>query len=114
MNSSEWFNQVKNEIGGCDELITHIIQKVNVIQTSTTLSTLPRSKGILLYGKPGTGKTVTAITIASKVYILYGKITRLFDINILLLVEYSKLPYYVLNSPDIFQTGMLHKKKKKR
>ncbi|KAI9330121.1 P-loop containing nucleoside triphosphate hydrolase protein [Pilaira anomala] len=77
----EWEERVCNEIGGCKELIQHILKKLNVIQTSTTLSILPRSKGLLLFGKPGTGKTVLATTIA----------------------KYSNIPYYILNSSDIFQ-----------
>ncbi|KAI7889822.1 P-loop containing nucleoside triphosphate hydrolase protein [Mucor mucedo] len=77
-----WLEQVSSEIGGCHELLLHIVQKIKVVQTTTSLSALPRSKGMLLYGKPGTGKTVLAIAVA----------------------KYSNLPYYVLNSPDIFQT----------
>ncbi|KAI9264680.1 P-loop containing nucleoside triphosphate hydrolase protein [Helicostylum pulchrum] len=76
-----WFEQVSCEIGGCKVLIEHILKKLSVIQTSPTLSTLPRSKGLVLFGKPGTGKTVLATIIA----------------------KYSNLPYYVLNSSDIFQ-----------
>lgn len=64
----EWEERVYNEIGGCKELIQHILKKLSVIQASTTLSILPRSKGLLLFGKPGTGKTVLATTIASKVF----------------------------------------------
>ncbi|CAO3616280.1 unnamed protein product [Mucor hiemalis] len=78
---NNWTQHVINEIGGCDDLVEHIIKKINVVQENTTLSSLPRSKGTLLFGKPGTGKTILAKTIA----------------------KYSNIPYFILNSPDIFQ-----------
>jgi DNA replication protein DnaC len=96
-----WLNQVTNEIGGCNELTSCIIQKISVIQAGTTLSSLSRPKGVLVYGKPGTGKTAIAASIASKVscslssYFLSNSLDK----------EHSKLPYYILNSPDIFQAG---------
>ncbi|RCI04718.1 hypothetical protein CU098_000465, partial [Rhizopus stolonifer] len=71
-----WQDQVVSQVGGCSELVHHIIQRIS----AATLSS--RSKGILLYGKPGTGKTALAMAVA----------------------KFSNLPYYVLNTPDIFQT----------
>ncbi|KAI8975691.1 hypothetical protein BDF20DRAFT_880124 [Mycotypha africana] len=84
MNSHlTWLSQVKEEIGGYDTLIQYIVSRFNV-KYKDPLSSLPRSKGTVLYGKPGTGKTALAISIAKT----------------------SSLPYYVLNSPDIFQKGI--------
>ncbi|KAL7316006.1 hypothetical protein PS15m_005155 [Mucor circinelloides] len=73
-----WSIQVTSHIGGCQPLIEHIIQKVALTQ----MSHVKGSKGLILYGKPGTGKTIMAKTIA----------------------QHSNLPYYILNGPDIFQT----------
>jgi len=57
-----WSIQVTSHIGGCQPLIEHIIQKVALTQ----MSHVKGSKGLILYGKPGTGKTIMAKTIARK------------------------------------------------
>ncbi|KAI9471992.1 MAG: P-loop containing nucleoside triphosphate hydrolase protein [Benjaminiella poitrasii] len=76
-----WLDQVKEEIGGYDDLIQHLIDKITLAKNDTSLSRLPRSKGTLLHGLPGTGKTALAISIA----------------------KCSKLPYYHLDCPNVFQ-----------
>ncbi|KAI8878413.1 AAA-domain-containing protein [Backusella circina FSU 941] len=86
LTTEEWLNATSKEIGGNDILLKKIIQKINLLLSASNdkclLQQSSRSKGMLLYGKPGTGKTALAMAIA----------------------KYSGLPYYVLNSPDIFQT----------
>lgn len=77
----DWIENVTNEIGGCRALIERIATKIALNQADLTLSKLPRSKGIILHGKPGVGKTALAAFIS----------------------KHSGLPHYILNCSDIFQ-----------
>ncbi|KAI9251726.1 P-loop containing nucleoside triphosphate hydrolase protein [Sporodiniella umbellata] len=79
--SAEWTENVASEIGGYKRDIENILKNIIANQTKPALSTLPRSKGAVLYGKPGSGKTALAVSIT----------------------KHSGVPYYVLNCSDIFQ-----------
>lgn len=60
----QWVENVTAEIGGFRDLIKDIVNKINANKIDP-LSTLPRSKGVILHGKPGVGKTALAISISS-------------------------------------------------
>ncbi|RCH95460.1 Spermatoproteinsis associated protein 5 [Rhizopus azygosporus] len=79
----QWVENVTAEIGGLRDLIKDIVSKISANKIDPC-STLPRSKGIILHGKPGVGKTALAISIS----------------------KHSGQPYYMLNSSDIFSTGL--------
>ncbi|CDS12876.1 hypothetical protein LRAMOSA05060 [Lichtheimia ramosa] len=83
IDTQPWIARVKQDIGGCQDLIQHIVNAIATAQSAPArIPLLPRSKGLVLHGKPGCGKTSLALAIA----------------------RHSGLPYRVLNGPDIFQS----------
>ncbi|CAG8744399.1 14687_t:CDS:10, partial [Dentiscutata erythropus] len=83
---SQWLEIIVRQIGGLDNVISEIIEQIHTFVVTALRGKfrrgIKRSKGILLTGKPGTGKTSLALCIA----------------------ETSGLPYVVINCPDMFKT----------
>ncbi|RIA86198.1 P-loop containing nucleoside triphosphate hydrolase protein [Glomus cerebriforme] len=85
-DKSQWIDKVTKKIGGLDEVISEIIEQIHLF-IITAMSDkyrkgIKKSKGIILTGKPGTGKTALALCLA----------------------ESSGLPFTFINCPDIFKT----------
>ncbi|KAI9029876.1 P-loop containing nucleoside triphosphate hydrolase protein [Phycomyces nitens] len=78
--NQEWIDNVQTTIGGCNPIIQKLVQSIS--QLRSPVQPHSRSKGVVLCGKPGSGKTGLAIAIAKE----------------------SRLPYYIVNSPDVFMT----------
>ncbi|CAO3563641.1 unnamed protein product [Mortierella alpina] len=87
----EWITAVKRVIGGYDDILEQIANHMYGYmesavngegRTSTASCFQAPFKGILISGRPGTGKSVMASSLA----------------------EHSGLPYAIINCPDVFQT----------
>lgn len=65
IDTQPWIARVKQDIGGCQDLIQHIVNAIATAQSAPArIPLLPRSKGLVLHGKPGCGKTSLALAIA--------------------------------------------------
>lgn len=67
---SEWIEKINKKIGGLDDVVKEIIDQIHCfIISALSLGGdfqigVKKSKGILITGKPGTGKTYLALCIA--------------------------------------------------
>jgi hypothetical protein len=65
---SQWIDKVLKKIGGLDEVISEIIEQIHLFaitaMSNKCKKNVKRSKGIILTGKPGTGKTALALSLA--------------------------------------------------
>ncbi|KAG0244831.1 hypothetical protein BGX31_008508 [Mortierella sp. GBA43] len=95
ISKDDWFAAVQRHIGGYDDILRQLIDHIHGFVDGATLTSEGSAtgikdatcfktpfKGVLISGRPGTGKTVLASTLA----------------------ESSGLPYTVVNCPDVFQT----------
>lgn len=68
----EWCANVQQDIGGIDDIVEELVSQItllNAFATEEYETRKPRGpdrKGIMLIGKPGTGKTALAVQITSK------------------------------------------------
>ncbi|KFH72317.1 hypothetical protein MVEG_02608 [Podila verticillata NRRL 6337] len=84
-----WLSSIQQSIGGYDDILAQMINHIYGFIQSTFSEDKAGDpcfrapfKGILISGRPGTGKSALASSLA----------------------EYSGLPYGIVNCPDVFQT----------
>ncbi|KAL1933312.1 hypothetical protein VTP01DRAFT_7402 [Rhizomucor pusillus] len=85
VDTQAWIANVTSQIGGYDAIISELVNQIWILQSNAvndaSNAKLPRSKGAVIHGRPGTGKTALALAVA----------------------KHSNIPYFVLNAPDLFQ-----------
>ncbi|KAF9429780.1 hypothetical protein BGZ94_009548, partial [Podila epigama] len=86
----QWLCEVRKVIGGVDDVLKQIMDHLYGFLHSAYCPNEPKMscyrvpfKGILISGRPGTGKSALASSLA----------------------EHSGIPYAVINCPDVFQTN---------
>ncbi|KAG0351575.1 hypothetical protein BG005_008934 [Podila minutissima] len=88
-SKDQWLHSIQRSIGGYDDILAQMIDHIYGFIQSTLSDDKVKEpcyrvpfKGILISGRPGTGKSALASRLA----------------------EYSGLPYGIVNCPDVFQT----------
>ncbi|KAF9907353.1 hypothetical protein EC991_011002 [Linnemannia zychae] len=92
VSKDKWIDGIKGDVGGYDDLLSEIVGHLYGYVEDAALSNHQTDapscfqapmKGVMISGRPGTGKSVLASSLA----------------------EHSGLPYTVINCPDVFQTN---------